>query len=1261
MKISRSRIYKILNTHNQSMKKPRKSHNPKRRIKRSRRAGKRQRNLRYKTLKKKGGARIKLDSNTSSSNALLAGYQKALSNYVDELKLDNSSSQTILSGRITDGKDDFTRLLNRTLAKGISEEVIAAQSADKNLLQRLTSGIVSIFSNRDTGTKESFEEQLNDIVEREQLIGATQTELTYDKVSADPGGRTIVNAINSQLNSVPNMLEMLHRFGFGVGMDPYFDLEISKQEVEVDKAINEAADKVSELRLRLDTVTKEQKEELKTMLDGVVEKINILLAMLGIFSGAGGGPTSILDYQNIKLRPFSDRPASKGAQNFSKNQKDIQKEVEQRIIEKINETITFNKEVGPLITSSIKNDLDNGIILSQMRVNPIDTNNWKTGQAVPQANTSVQSGNISDGSQSEEDIAVDPNARARAEERMSNLEQQVSSGRTRLPVRPSPKGFGPQADLEGPLPPPSFARQQADTQSVKSKSPQSGIPVKDDKKSTNKDEDVDGPEIEMKTFSSSTDQPASNPNVASANVPTNDGIRQPGASTKEDAGGFEMADLSESNQVDPNIASASVPTNDGIRQPGASTQVDPNIASTNVPTNDGIRQPGASTKEDAGGFEMADLGESTNTAKQDGAATQTTSVGNTESEQSTSVGSPNAQSTSVGSPNAQSTSVGSPNAEGPTVIPESAQQEQGNILEKCDGPVTWQEIIPKKVDGMTLYLCPAFTNDTYNASDYGASNFKNISGQESFCGYIAITKYLIEVSEQYPEYWQNITGTKDDPHNWLNDMVNNAKDTLVVERGAISYSPDIMNDFMVALRTKDNNPSRDRYMIDSDLDALTNILSSTICVWERTNSIGAGWTYVSSSPKQGIDFPPIPEAINIPPPCLLVHNSSDLAVSPTGHYDYIDSITGTKEGGGLRTYLDMPDENFRSAYLISGPRRTTPAADAQASSGESNRDSDDAPSDSKKDEPKSNTGRPFPDAVPFDNQMCKAITYLGPDSKIAKGSCAGNDVFINYFTVLGLEKPEKWDSDFRRSVRRAYARLSRQYHPDKLGKNNSEQFQCVGEAYTVLVDQALYNRYIAIMPLCMEEGASAPPPPPPPPPPPGASSSRTNQPPPGASTSSGTNQPPPGASSSSGTNQPPPGTSSSSGPNQPPPNSGNSGGPSYRQPNEYDESGNPSETNPTSPDLQNQGTQANDSDSQQTSATETNGVSSKSTTTRMPNGDVEVNIRVKIPKEAQFTINGNAGSRTETVIKGLMDNINQSGGTKKKRRKRKKHTRRKKG
>ena len=76
--------------------------------------------------------------------------------------------------------------------------------------------------------------------------------------------------------------------------------------------------------------------------------------------------------------------------------------------------------------------------------------------------------------------------------------------------------------------------------------------------------------------------------------------------------------------------------------------------------------------------------------------------------------------------------------------------------------------------------------------------------------------------------------------------------------------------------------------------------------------------------------------------------------------------------------------------------------------------------------------------------------------------------------------------------------------------------------------------------------------------------------------------------------------------------------------------------------------------------THSNGVSTKSTTSRLSNGDVEVNIRVKIPKDAQFSINGNAGSPTETVIKGLVDNINQNGGTRKNKTKRSKYTRRRK-
>ena len=445
------------------MKKPRKSRNPKKRIKRSRRGGRRQRNLRYKTLKKKGGARIKLDSKSSTATALIAGYQQALSSYVDALKQDNQRMQSILSGEAEEKQ--FDRLLKITLAKGIAEEVERAQAADKNVLQKVVDGITSIFTRGDAGAKQSFAQQLNDIVEREKLVFIMQTTLKYDQSSTDSLGKQIINAINSELQSMPDVLDMMQRFGFGVGMDPYFDLEISKQEVIVDKAINNAADKVAELRLRLDTVTDEQKNELKVLLDDVVDKINKLLAMFSIFSGAGGGRISILDYQNQKLNGFGANPASTGAMAFSMNQKVIHEEVLEAITKKINEAITFypNQDVESLINTSTKTkDIGTYFSIPQMKVNPVSSNPWKTGRKVETANTppipvdptgteeqSQTSPQMNVNSQ-DEDITPDPDARSRAEERMSGLEQRsgIATPQSR-PRSPAPNvGVGPQSDEE---------------------------------------------------------------------------------------------------------------------------------------------------------------------------------------------------------------------------------------------------------------------------------------------------------------------------------------------------------------------------------------------------------------------------------------------------------------------------------------------------------------------------------------------------------------------------------------------------------------------------------------------------------------------------------------------------------------------------------------------------------------------------------------------------------------------------------------------
>ena len=1168
MKISRSRIYKILNTHNQSMKKPRKSRNPKRRIKRSRKGGKRQRNLRYKTLKKKGGARIKLDSKTATANALIAGYQKALSTYVDALKQNNERTQIILSGQESQGLDHFTRLLKTTLAKGIAEEVEKAQSADKNVLQKVVDGITSIFTRSDAGAKQSFSQQLNDIVEREKLIHVVQTQLTYANSAVDRQGKYIVNAINSELQSIPEMSEMLQRLGFGVGMDPYFDLEISKQEVIVDNAINQAADKVSELRLRLDTVTSEQKNELKNMLDNLAIEINKLLAMFGIFSGAGGGSVSLLDYQNAKLQGFGDNPASAGAMAFTINQKAIHEEVMEALVKKINESITFypGQDIEGLIDTSFKSkNIERLVRVQEITVRPVGANAWKTGNAQKSAAPNPLPVNDAD------DTPVDTEARASAEARLSSLEktQGIKPTMSR-PSSPAPNvGVGPQSDEAWDDGGDNFT----DPRPV----PTSTAPV-------------------SKPKSNANSRPSSPLEV-------------------------EMTDFSKKPEPEDTQASTS-----GAESNVSST---PTVTPAATQSKDGPKVESVSSAPVD--IEMADL----NPSAKGSSETPTVTPAATQSKDD------------------EATVSSSLSQSGPAVIPETSNQEEGNILEKCDRPMTWQEIVAQKADGMAIYLCPAFTNDTYNASDYGGINFKNISGRETFCGFIALTTYLIDVSEQYPEYWQNITGTRDDPHYWLYTLVEEAKNGKSLENGAITYPVDIMNGFMVTLRTLDNNPSRDRFMYDSDMTALAKITNVTYCVWERTNAIGSGWTYISESPKPGIIFPPMP---NPPPPCLLVHDSSDTAVALTGHYDYIDSV-----GGRLKTYLSMPDEMFQQAYAISQARRPTAAAQAQAqysanastatsasttsasadTEGNAKNEKQSKASNSKSEEPIIDDRFPFEDAVKS-KEVCKAMLHSGAP-EIAAGACAPNEVFINYFTILGLEQPKKWDTSFEQSVKKSYRKKSLIYHPDKSnGQPGYEaRFKCIKEAYAVLSNQKLYNRYIRLMPLCIKEqeakAASEP--------------NTTPPPPPRESSSSGPTAAPTSGPTSAPTSGPTAAPTSGSTP-------GNNINPTVKP------SSSPStattgttSTDPVVPDSQTQGTQANENE---TSATETSGVSTKSTTTRMPNGDVEVNIRVKIPKDAQFSINGNAGSPTETVMRGLVDNINQKGGTKKKRPRRKKQTRRKK-
>ena len=1150
MKISRSRIYKILNTHNQSMKKQGKARKQKRRIKRSRKVKNHPRNLRYRTLKKKGGARIKLDSNTETAKKLIIGYQSALSSYIDALNIDNKGTQIILSGAENPSQIDyFARLLKTTLAKGISEEIKNAQSADKSVLEKLTDGIFSIFSREDSSAKESFSTQLNNIVEREKLVEVVQNDLKYDTLSNNKKAQIIIKAINDVLvadNRVPNMSEMIKRFGFGVGIDSYFDLEISKQEMVVDSAINKANEKIDELRLRLDTVTSEQKTQLKSILDELVVEINTLLAMFGIFSAAGGGSISILDYQNEKLSGFTDNPAGAGAMAFSMNQKAIHEEVIETLTRKIDQTITFypKQEIGPLIDTKSSSKNIGLITLSQMSVYPITSNPWKTGET-PNAYANSIPAPIVKETPDSSDIE-NPDAKESAMNRLNSLEKQKG-------IAPS-VGVGPQEmddnwDDGG--------RDQPTT------TPQSGIEMAD---MSNDDSE--------KSLENVQPKPTTTPPVE-----------------------IEMTDMSkDDSETSPFQTSPILPTADATSQVTQSSTVQP--SGVTVPSND------------VGNNVSSELTQPIvpSLVQPSGVTVPSNDVGNNVSSELTQPIVPSlVQPSGVTAP-----STDAEDNVSSAVVGDTNDSVEGNILEKCDRPEEWNTIVSQKADGMTIYLCPAFTNNVFNAEYYKSIN--NISGSDSFCGFIAIMVYLVEVSKMKP-YWDGVTGG--DPNYWLNELVEKAKipGIKVVADGVTSYPSDLMNDFMVKLRTLSNDPNRDRFMHDSDMDALSKITNTTFCVWERTNAIGAGWTYVSSDNSvPGISFPPIE---NPPPPCLLVHDASINATSPTGHYDFIDNLSG-----GMKTYLSMPNKMFETAYAISDPRRPTNAAQQQSDDGAKRKDQ--TKTDTKTDTIDPNM--PFPDSVKNNNVCEAAIADNNENEKnLFEGSCAKVDVFINYFKVLEIEQPSAWNETFKKDVNRIYKKMSLKYHPDKAKgdastiEGLSARFKCISEAREVLTVPDLYNRYIALMPLCTGD-AELP----------------TGQQP----------DPTTGQQSDPTTGQQPDPTTGQ----QPDPTTGQQPDPSQNNSNDQ---GTPSQTN--IPDSQSQTTPLQTEDGGVT------GVSTKSTTTQMPNGDVEVNIRVKIPKDAQFSINGNAGSPTETVIRGLVDNINsKNGGTKKKRSRKRKQTRRKK-
>lgn len=325
MKISRNRIYKILNSRNQSVK----NINPSKEIttidKRSRRKRKNA-NLRYKSLKR-GGARLKVETNDKMSRELINEYIEAMNQYVEELM--TPIGEPILTGTATEKQ--INDILERTINKGIKDIVQEASQSNKNILQKLTGNIFSMLIPKAT-TMSTFETQLQEIVEREKIIISLHLALSPTSLENSTKGKSFTRELKQNVLD-PDEKERFDifnkrfdAFGCGAGMDATFEIMILSQENLVQENFEVVEDKISKLKLR---PTKQEFLELQQLLTKLVFKINTLEKIISLYAGSGG----LLDIQNDEMHKTPEGPNSV---TFYDTQKNIMKQVTLMIEEKAN-------------------------------------------------------------------------------------------------------------------------------------------------------------------------------------------------------------------------------------------------------------------------------------------------------------------------------------------------------------------------------------------------------------------------------------------------------------------------------------------------------------------------------------------------------------------------------------------------------------------------------------------------------------------------------------------------------------------------------------------------------------------------------------------------------------------------------------------------------------------------------------------------------------------------------------------------------------
>ena len=345
MKISRGKIYKILLSSSQTKKNKRKKRLGKRKHKKPHSHNKKKRkhlkNISLRRKRHRGGARLKKSQSDS------AEYNERLARYGEKWEKDLNNYWIFILG-----KSETAQLTpdGWREAKKILEDSDALKEAKKG---SVVGALVNMFQ-RTTGNrknaKESLSKQMEDFIEKEQKV--------WDKQKDDADAFAIqgdyFNAINNALygaqkageestdssDLVTEQREMITRVGLGVGMEAYYDSKIIEKEQafadDTDK-LDQAEKKYLKTKGTAETMDSDGFKELLTALHDYTTTASHLSTLLSVFIDAENDNAGASSNESL-MKKQSSAVGVEVAQYYSNLWKEMH-ELAKNIEDKLDSTI----------------------------------------------------------------------------------------------------------------------------------------------------------------------------------------------------------------------------------------------------------------------------------------------------------------------------------------------------------------------------------------------------------------------------------------------------------------------------------------------------------------------------------------------------------------------------------------------------------------------------------------------------------------------------------------------------------------------------------------------------------------------------------------------------------------------------------------------------------------------------------------------------------------------------------------------------------